>query len=183
MGCPRLTYHLTTEPRLRCVYNAADGEENRVACTVSDPYAYTSGSGAQTITLDLGQTNNLSDVKIWHYHMDWRTYNGSKTEISTNGTTWTALHDASASGTYKETPLGRTYGPNTGRPVGTRNVTYTSSEKPNTIENSGLTASFKYNHAGERTLMQMAYANSYTNTIHYLGGNYERETRKGVAHI
>jgi len=30
MGCPKLTYHLTAEPRLRCVYNAADEEENHV---------------------------------------------------------------------------------------------------------------------------------------------------------
>ena len=30
MGCPKLTYHLTAEPRLRCVYNVADEEENRV---------------------------------------------------------------------------------------------------------------------------------------------------------
>ena len=30
MGCPRLTYHLTAEPRLRVVYNAADEEESHV---------------------------------------------------------------------------------------------------------------------------------------------------------
>ena len=181
MGCPKLTYHLTAEPRLRCVYNATDGEENRVACTVSDPHASTSGSGAQTITLDLGQSQNLSDVKIWHYYKDWRTYNGSKTEISTNGTSWTSLYDASVNGTYKETPLGRYYGPNSGRPVGTRNVTYTSAEKPNTIETNGLTASFTYNHAGKRTLMQMTHANTnLPHNIYYLGGNYERETRNTI---
>ena len=28
MGCPKLTYRLTAEPRLRCVYNAADEEES-----------------------------------------------------------------------------------------------------------------------------------------------------------
>ena len=27
MGCQKLSYHLAAEPRLRCVYNAADGEE------------------------------------------------------------------------------------------------------------------------------------------------------------
>ena len=31
MGCPKLTYNLTTEPRLRCVYSAAEEEEGRVA--------------------------------------------------------------------------------------------------------------------------------------------------------
>ena len=30
MGCLKLTYKLTAEPRQRCVYNAADGEENRI---------------------------------------------------------------------------------------------------------------------------------------------------------
>ena len=33
MGCPKLTYYLSAEPRLRCVYNAADGEED---CSVHD---------------------------------------------------------------------------------------------------------------------------------------------------
>ena len=31
MGCPKLTYNLSAEPRLRCVYNADDGEEGHVA--------------------------------------------------------------------------------------------------------------------------------------------------------
>jgi len=146
--------------------------------TISDPYAYTSGSGAQTITLDLGQTQNLSDIKIWHYYKDWRTYNGSKTEISTNGTNWTALYDASQNGTYKETPLGRKYGPNPDRPAGTNTITYTSSEKPNTIETNGLTATFTYNPTGERILMNLTHANTnLPHSVHYLGGNYERETR------
>jgi len=26
MGCPKLEYNLSSEPRLRCMYNAADGE-------------------------------------------------------------------------------------------------------------------------------------------------------------
>ena len=30
MGCPKLTYNLAAEPRLSCVYNAADEEEGRV---------------------------------------------------------------------------------------------------------------------------------------------------------
>ena len=28
MGCHKLTYHLSSTPRLRCVYSAADGEED-----------------------------------------------------------------------------------------------------------------------------------------------------------
>ena len=30
MGCPKLEYNLSAEPSLRCVYNAADGEDDRV---------------------------------------------------------------------------------------------------------------------------------------------------------
>ena len=30
MGCPKLKYNLSPEPRLRCVYNAADGENDRI---------------------------------------------------------------------------------------------------------------------------------------------------------
>ena len=36
VGCPKLEYNLSTEPRLRCVYNAADGEENRVIHPTTD---------------------------------------------------------------------------------------------------------------------------------------------------
>ena len=54
------------------------------------------------------------------------------------------------------------------------NVTYTSGERPATISKSGHTATFSYNHAGERTKMAVSGATAnYTRT--YLGGNYEHE--------
>ena len=37
MGCPKLTYNLTAEPRLRVVYNAADEEEKRVIQPIPEP--------------------------------------------------------------------------------------------------------------------------------------------------
>ena len=42
MDCPKFTYHLTTEPRLRCVYNAADEKNNRVG------YAIGGAAGSMT---------------------------------------------------------------------------------------------------------------------------------------
>ena len=145
-------------------------------------YARTATGNFETVSIDLGQTHNIADVKVGHYYRDWRSYAQTKTEISTNGTTWTALYNAGNNtvfndGVYKETPLGRSYGPNTGRPTGAKTITYTSGEKPNTITSNGLSASFNSNHAGERTLMQMNYSGSYPHTLHYLGGNYEREVR------
>ena len=54
-----------------------------------------------------------------------------------------------------------------------RTITYTSDNSPATIEKSGNTAEFSYNHAGERTKMIMSGASNYTRI--YLGGNYECE--------
>jgi RHS repeat-associated protein len=56
-----------------------------------------------------------------------------------------------------------------------RTVTYTSAERVNTLAKSGNTATFKYNHAGQRTQMTVTGTTSYTRT--YLGGNYEREVK------
>ena len=148
--------------------------------TVSNPYASAGSGGLTPITIDLGQTQNLSDIKVWHYYMDWRSYNQSKTEISTNGTTWTALHDASVDGVYRESPLGRNFGPNSGWPIAPATITYTSNERPGTINVNGLTASFTYNHRGERTLMKLNHANANEYSIHYLGGCWERTSRSGT---
>ena len=48
MGCFKLSYHLSAEPRLRCVYNAAYEEENRVAYSISN----TDGSVAKRYSYD-----------------------------------------------------------------------------------------------------------------------------------
>jgi len=39
MGCPKLTYHLVAEPRLRCVYNAAGSQES-YACGRKATFLY-----------------------------------------------------------------------------------------------------------------------------------------------
>ena len=40
MACPKLSYHLSAEPRLRCVYNVVDGEESYVSVRKDKPYQY-----------------------------------------------------------------------------------------------------------------------------------------------
>jgi len=71
MGCPKLTYHLTAEPSLRCVYNAAGCEENG---TPTDP-AVTICTGSEAWTL-------------YYIHCD---YLGSIVAITNTTTTNTAV--------------------------------------------------------------------------------------------
>lgn len=145
--------------------------------TYSNPYA-DGGAGLKTITVDLGQAQSIADVKLWHYYQDWRSYNSSKTEVSANGTNWTTLHDATTDDVYRESSLGRSYGLNIGTPMNEQTITYTSNERPASVNCGGLTATFQYNPAGKRTFMKLATNNSLT--ITYLGGNYEMENRAGT---
>jgi len=54
-----------------------------------------------------------------------------------------------------------------------RTATFTSFERPATLAKSGYSATFLYNHAGERTKMTVTGIANYTRI--YLGGNYEHE--------
>lgn len=74
--------------------------------TTSTPY-YDTGAGLQSVTVDLGSLQNVSAVKVWHYYADGRTYNDTKTEVSTDNTNWTPVFDSAASGTYAETSAGK----------------------------------------------------------------------------
>jgi hypothetical protein len=68
--------------------------------------------GATTLSnaiVDLGQLYTISQVKIWHYYADGRTYNNTKTEVSQDGQIWYPIFDSAVEGTYVETSAGRTY--------------------------------------------------------------------------
>jgi len=53
---------------------------------------------------------------------------------------------------------------------------FTSDERPATISKSGKTATFAYNHAGERTKIEVTGGGVTGYTRTYLGGNYEHES-------
>jgi prepilin-type N-terminal cleavage/methylation domain-containing protein len=76
--------------------------------TTSTPY-HDAGTGLQSITVDLGSLQNVSAVKVWHYYADGRSYNATKTEVSTDNTNWSTVFDSAASGTYAETSTGKTF--------------------------------------------------------------------------
>jgi hypothetical protein len=59
------------------------------------------------VQIDLGAIySDIEYLQIWHY-ADGRTYNGTKTEVSEDGTTWITLYDSAVSGTYKELSSGK----------------------------------------------------------------------------
>lgn len=74
----------------------------------TDSAQYFDGRYAGYVTVDLGNVKNLSRIVVWHYYANGRTYKNSKTEISSNGTSWTTVFDSSVSGTYAETAAGHT---------------------------------------------------------------------------
>ena len=60
MGCLKLSYHLNAEPRLRCVYNAADGDENHIPYPISKA----SGSTVEKNSYDAwGRLRNASTLE------------------------------------------------------------------------------------------------------------------------
>lgn len=75
--------------------------------TTSTPY-YDLSSGLKSVTVDLGSVKTVSAVKVWHYYNDSRSYNDTKTEVSTDNSNWTTVFDSASSGTYPESSTGRT---------------------------------------------------------------------------
>lgn len=84
-------------------------------------YAYeASGNGvAKYVQIDLGQVfTDIDTLKIFHYYADGRTFHGTKTEISTDGTNWTTIFASTTATEYAETSAGKTYTPTVGTTAG-----------------------------------------------------------------
>lgn len=73
--------------------------------TSTNPY-FSLPEGEQWVQVDLGGLYEISAVKIWHYYSDGRTYYGTKTMISADGTNWIVIFDSANSGEYAETANG-----------------------------------------------------------------------------
>jgi hypothetical protein len=76
-------------------------------------YGYeTANTGAKWVQVDLGSIRtDIEQIQVIHYYLDGRTHHGTKTEISTDGTTWTVLRDSAVSGEYAETSTGQKFAP------------------------------------------------------------------------
>ncbi len=76
--------------------------------SITSGYA-SGGDTLRSIIVDLGSVQEIDYVKIWHYFLDGRVYNNTKTEVSADGKNWLTLFDSALEGKYKETSAGRTY--------------------------------------------------------------------------
>jgi len=93
---PTSNYSLTYGNRV------TDGDTN------SNNYAEGAlGAVSQYVQIDLGAVyEDIDYIQVWHYYNDGRTYNGTKVEVSADGTNWITVFDSAVSGTYKETADG-----------------------------------------------------------------------------
>lgn len=64
-------------------------------------------SGLVYIIVDLGGLADVSEIKVWHYYADGRTYHNPRLEISADRENWETVFDGAVDGTYKETSAGR----------------------------------------------------------------------------
>lgn len=67
------------------------------------------GSGNLSVTVDLWSICDISEIKIWRFYADSRSYFNTKTEISSDGVNWITVFDSATEWTYKETALGKTH--------------------------------------------------------------------------
>lgn len=73
--------------------------------TATSPYTSVA-AGLKHLIVDLGAVYEIAYIQVWHYYSDGRTYYGTKTECSIDGTTWFVIFDSSTEGIYKETSNG-----------------------------------------------------------------------------
>ena len=71
--------------------------------------AYGVNPGLSCIQIDLGAIYDIASIIVWHYYGDSRIYNATKTQVSTDNTTYTNIFDSSVSGTYVETEAGKVH--------------------------------------------------------------------------
>lgn len=86
--------------------NVAYATEGNLLSTGSE---YTDfGTGNQCTTIDLGSAYTLSEIGVWQYYKDSRTYYNQTVAVSTNNSTWTYLKNTSETNTtsVKESIIG-----------------------------------------------------------------------------
>ena len=68
-------------------------------------------------------------------------------------------------------------------PLREQNVSYTSYQRPNTISENGITATFAYNSAGDRVKMDVKQGTTALLTRYYISGQYELDTQTNTERL
>lgn len=75
--------------------------------SLSDTHLDVAGDNSpKYVQVDLGEVKKISEIVVWHYYSDERTYNNTRTEVSEDGFAWESVFDSSIKGTYKESAGG-----------------------------------------------------------------------------
>lgn len=77
--------------------------------TDSEVYTVAPGPGSYYVTVDLGSVQDIASLTVWHYYADGRVFQGTRTDVSTDGINWVTLFDSAISGTYAEDAAGRSH--------------------------------------------------------------------------
>ena len=68
-------------------------------------------------------------------------------------------------------------------PVREQSVTYTSYQRPNTVTENGVTASFAYNAGGDRVKMHVVQGATALLTRYYIGKQYKLDAQTNVERL
>lgn len=79
--------------------------------TSVDDYIYFRNDPQKTVSVivDLGNIEDIDNIKVWHYHGGGRIYKNILLEISLDGVKWTKIFDSNENGEYAETEEGKTH--------------------------------------------------------------------------
>lgn len=68
---------------------------------------YFSSENGGSVTVDLGVVRPVDHIRVYRYFSDARTHKKAKTEISTDGKTWTVIYNSDVDGEYEEVAAGK----------------------------------------------------------------------------
>lgn len=79
--------------------------------TSVDDYIYFRNDPQKTISVivDLGNIEDIDNIKVWHYHGGGRIYKNILLEVSLDGVKWTKIFNSNENGEYAETEEGKTH--------------------------------------------------------------------------
>ena len=79
--------------------------------TSVDDYIYFRNDPQKTISVivDLGNIEDIDNIKVWHYHGGGRTYKNILLETSIDGVKWVKIFNSNENGEYTETAEGKTH--------------------------------------------------------------------------